>query len=423
MNKVKKGARYFLYTLLTVIIVLNLFILLSGRIYLYSGIMKTYAIGKSGPGIYDLGVFPRTTIDKANKPYLWKNHERINQFQFDKFERKYHQRLGTKAFLVFKNDTLLFEKYFGTHKKETVSNSFSAAKTVVALLIGIAIEEGKIKSVDEPVGHYLPEFNENGRNDITIRHLLQMAAGFDWEESGSNPISEAAEAYYGDDLYGLVTRQHVVEKPGTKFNYQSGDSQILGFILQKATGKSISEYTEEKLWKPMGAGHQAFWSLDKENGDEKAFCCIYATPRDFSLIGLLLLNEGKMGNQQIVPKWYINEMVKTPALETKENIRNLRYGWHIWTYKNKGNPVYYCRGLKGQYIMAIPSKQLLVVRLGMEREDNFLIPESKSTDRKFHQTYDERVGHPIDLFVYLKMAEKIEKEIYQNERRTKRTKG
>jgi CubicO group peptidase (beta-lactamase class C family) len=250
-----------------------------------------------------------------------------------------------------------------------------------------------------------------------------MAAGFDWKESGSNPISEAAEAYYGDDLYGLVTRQQIVEKPGTKFNYQSGDTQILGFILQKATGKSISEYTEEKLWKPMGAGHQAFWSLDKENGIEKAFCCIYATPRDFSLIGLLLLNKGKIGNNQIVPKWYINEMVKTPALATEENIRNLRYGWHIWTYKNKGNPVYYCRGLKGQYIMAIPSKQLLVVRLGMEREDNFEIPKSKENDRKFNQQYDERVGHPMDLFVYLKMAEKIEKEIYQNERRTKRTKS
>ena len=423
MNRIKKVIGYLLYTLLTSVIAFNLFILLSGRVYLYSGIMKTYAIGKSGPGIYDLDVFPHTTINKSNNPFLWKKHNRLNEFKFDKFERKYHQRLGTKAFLVFKSDTLLFEKYFGSHTQETVSNSFSAAKTYVALLIGIAIDEGKIKSVDEPVGNYLPEFNENGRNDITIRHLLLMAAGFDWMESGSNPISEAAEAYYGDDLYGLVTRQHVIEKPGMKFNYQSGNSQILGFILQKATGKSISEYTEEKLWKPMGAGHQAFWSLDKESGDEKAFCCLYATSRDFSLIGLLLLNQGRIWDKQIVPKWYINEMVKTPALTTEENIRNLRYGWHIWTYKNKGNPVYYCRGLKGQYIIAVPNKQLLIIRLGMEREDNFLIPKSKSTDRKFHQKYDERVGHPMDLFVYLKMAEKIEKEIYQNERRTKRTKS
>jgi CubicO group peptidase (beta-lactamase class C family) len=116
-------------------------------------------------------------------------------------------------------------------------------------------------------------------------------------------------------------------------------------------------------------------------------------------------------------------MVKTPTLATEENIKNVRYGWHIWTYKNDGNPVYYCRGFRGQYIMAFPSKQLVVVRLGMEREDNFLIPESKENDRKFHQKYDERVGHSPDLFVYLKMAEKIEKEIYQNERRTKRTKS
>ncbi len=411
MKRIKKGFRYFLYSFLTIIVGLNLFILLSGRFYLYSGIMKTYAIGKSGPGIYDLNVFPHTTIDKAKVPFNWQRHEKYNSFTFDKFEKKYHNRLGTKSFLVFKNDTLLFEKYFGNHNQETVSNSFSAAKTVIGLLIGIAIEEGKIKSVDEPVGNYLPEFNENGRNDVTIRHLLLMAAGFDWRESGSNPISEAAEAYYGDDLYGLVTRQQVVEKPGTKFNYQSGDSQILGFVLQKATGKSISEYTEEKLWKPMGAGHNAYWSLDKESGDEKAFCCLYATPRDFSLIGLLILNEGKIGNKQVVPKWYIHEMVKTPKLSTEENIQNLRYGWHIWTYKNHGKPIYYCRGLKGQYIIAIPDKKMVVVRLGMEREDNFLIPENKEADKAFHAKYDEKVGHPMDLFVYLKMADKIEKQI------------
>ena len=112
MKRIKKGFRYFLYSFLTIIVGLNLFILLSGRFYLYSGIMKTYAIGKSGPGIYDLNVFPHTTIDKAQVPFNWQKHKKYNSFTFDKFEKKYHNRLGTKAFLVFKNDTLLFEKYF-----------------------------------------------------------------------------------------------------------------------------------------------------------------------------------------------------------------------------------------------------------------------------------------------------------------------
>ena len=119
------------------------------------------------------------------------------------------------------------------------------------MLIGIAIEEGKIPSVDEPVFTYLPEFKTNGRDVLTIRHLLLMSAGFDWEESGKNPLSEAAEGYYGSDLYGLVTRLRMVEEPGKRFHYQSGNSQILGFILEKATGATLTEYMHAKIWEQL----------------------------------------------------------------------------------------------------------------------------------------------------------------------------
>ena len=201
------------------------------------------------------------------------------------------------------------------------------------MLIGIAIEEGKITSVEDLAGKYIPEFNKNGREKITIRHLLTMSAGFDWVESGKNPLSEAAEGYYGTDLYGLVTRLRVIDKPGVNFNYQSGNTQILGFILEKATGKSINQYTEEKLWIPMGARNDAFWSLDKEEGDEKAFCCMYATARDYALLGQLLLNNGFYNGKPIVPNWYMNKMLETPTMKTKENVPNMRYGWHTWIIK------------------------------------------------------------------------------------------
>ena len=288
-----------------------------------------------------------------------------------------------------------------------VSNSFSAAKTVIGLLIGIAIEEGKIQSVDDFAGKYIPEFNKNGREKITIRHLLTMSAGFDWVESGSNPLSEAAEGYYGKDLFALVTRLRVVETPGQKFNYQSGNSQILGFILERATGKSLHQYTEEKLWQPLGAGSNAFWSLDKENGDEKAFCCLYATARDFALIGQLILNKGKWNNNQVVPIWFMEKMVKTPKMSTKEGVKNMRYGWHIWIYKNHGNPVYYCRGLMGQYMIAIPNKNRVIVRLGAKRDVHYSIPKNRLNDRAYRKENNEKYGHTLDLYRYLDMAERI----------------
>jgi CubicO group peptidase (beta-lactamase class C family) len=407
----KKLLRSLLYFILVVLIGGNLFIVLTGRYYLYSGIAKTYLIGKTGPTIYDLDVFPKATIETSDKSFQWKEHKKFNKASFTTNEEKFHKKWKTQAFLVFQNDTLLFEKYWGTHNRETVSNSFSAGKTVISLLIGIAIEKGHIKSVEEPVGNYIPEFKENGRDKVTIRHLLLMAAGFDWEESGVNPLSETAEAHYTDDLYGLVTRQKVVVKPGTILNYQSGDTQILAFVLKKATGKTIAELTEDWLWKPMGAGQTAYWSLDKENGDEKAYCCLYASPRDFALLGFLMLNQGKIGSKQIVPEWYMQEMVKTPPIQTEEGIVNTRYGYQMWVYPNFGNTVHYYRGLGGQYIMVMPKTGRMVVRLGHRKTPNYLIPKAKKDDKEFCKVNDQRVGHSWDIFYYLAMGERIANKI------------
>ena len=384
----------------------NIFILLSGRFYLYSGISKTYLIGKTGPGIYDLDVFPVNTIEKSTEPNQLKVKPGDN-VALTESEEAYLRSLDTRALLIFENDTLLHEQYWGDHTENQVSNSFSVSKTVIGLLIGIAIEEGKIPSVDEPVSTYLPEFLTNGRDILTIRHLLLMAAGFDWQESGKNPLSEAAEGYYGSDLYGLVTRLRMVEEPGKRFHYQSGNSQILGFILEKATGLTLTEYMHTKLWEPIGAGGNAYWSLDKEEGDEKAFCCLYASARDFSLLGQLVLHNGKLNGEQIISNAFLKEMVKTPKLKTDDDVFNMRYGWHIWVYKNKGNPVYYFRGLKGQYIIVIPAQNRVIVRLGERRGPHYKIPSAHVSDSSFRVQNDEKLGHTVDLFEYLKIADRI----------------
>lgn len=400
----KKGLRIFFFTLLALIIIVNLFIVLSGRFYIYKGIRNTYLVGQSGPNIYERDIFPYLTLKKADKTMNW---VKDSKYTMTAEEESFAKGLETRAILVFRNDSLLFEKYYGDHGINTVSNSFSAAKTVVALLVGIAIEEGKIKSLDEPVGNYLPEFNSQGKEKITIRHLLMMASGLDWEESASNPLSENAESYYGTDLHGLVTGQKVISAPGKIFKYQSGNSQLLGYIVEKATGKSVAEYTQEKIWKRIGTEHDAYWSLDKENGDEKSFCCLYATARDFGRLGKLILQKGKWGDEQVVPLWYMNEMVRPVKMWTEENVPNHRYGLHIWTYEDDGKPVYYCRGIKGQYMIAVPDQNLVIVRLGMERNDNFAVPEEKMKDREFIKANEQKIGHPTDFFEFLELGRKI----------------
>lgn len=404
----RKFFRLTLFTLLFILISANLFILLSGRFYLYKGIANTYLKGKSGPGIYDLKVFPYSTIKRSDDIFKWS--EVSSDWKMDAAASKYMENLSTTSFLVFRGDSLLFEKYWGEHNKETVSNSFSAAKTFVALLVGIAVDEGKIKSLDEPVGTYIPEFKEGDKGKITIRHLLMMASGLDWEESGKNPLSENAESYYGDDLYGLVTRQKAIEAPGKRFNYQSGNSQLLGFIIEKATRTKLSKYAYQKIWSKIGTEHDAYWSLDKDNGDEKAFCCLYGTSRDFGRLGKLILQEGKWNGAQVVPAWFVKEMVKTPEMTTEEGVPNLRYGLHIWTYLGGSTPVYYCRGILGQYIISIPAKNLVIVRTGSKRNKNYEIPEMHQKDKDFIYKNQAKVGHPTDLFVYITQALKVIEE-------------
>lgn len=410
-SRLKKLFRGFGWTILVIIVSLNIFILLSGRFYLYKGIYSTYLSGETSPTIYDKEKFYSSTLDAPTVHQSWIMHPKRNELKLPAEYRSYLESLETKSFLVFKGDSLIFEEYWGEHTSKTVSNSFSAAKTVVSMLVGIAVDEGKIKSLDDPIAKYIPGFSGKGKEKITIRHLLMMASGLDWGESGVNPLSENAESYYGSDLWGLVNRQQVERKPGELFLYQSGNSQLLAFIVEKATGKDLTQYASEKLWKPMGAEADAFWSLDKENGDEKAFCCLYSTSRDFARLGILLANNGKWKDKQLIPEWYFKEMVSNPKMKTEEGVPNTRYGLHVWTFLGYSDQVYYCRGIHGQYIIAIPAKNLVIVRTGNKRASNFEIPESKKGDKAYLDKYATYIGHPTDLFQYVSLGKLLEAQL------------
>lgn len=405
----RKTGKILLYTFIALFLTVNAFILLSGRLYLYKGIANTYLVGKSGPTIYDKDVFYSSTI-KASGKKKWSEHEKINTQAIPADFREYMEELGTKAFLVFKGDTLLYEEYWEEHTDETVSNSFSMSKTLVAILVGIAIEEGKIEGLDVSASKYLPEFRDDDRKKITLRNLLTMSSGLDWTESGANPLSDNAESYYGWNLRELVTGQKLISEPGKKFNYQSGNTELLGLILEEATGTDLTKYAEEKVWSKIGANSDAYWSLDDEGGDEKAFCCIYATARDYARLGSLLLHKGKIGDEQIIPRWFYEEMIVPQEMATKEGVPNLRYGLHLWTYFGKTNPVYYYQGIKGQYVITIPKENLMIVRLGSHNKPMFSIPEQFKNDKDYIRQNQEEVGHTLDLFQYIALGKMIKSQ-------------
>jgi CubicO group peptidase (beta-lactamase class C family) len=233
-------------------------------------------------------------------------------------------------------------------------------------LVGIALQEGKIKSLDEPVGDFLPEFKEGDKAKVTIRNLMTMTSGTNWQESYASPISMTTEAYYGSDLYKLATSVKVVKTPGSQWRYKSGDSQLLGLILEKASGKSLSEYASEKLWKPMGAVHPALWSTDKKAGNEKAYCCFNTNARDFSRLGTLYLHDGNWHGKQLIDTALV-KLFTTPLNIKDDEDSLVNYYGYMWWVLPERTGVFYARGILGQYIIVIPKKKMVLVRLGEKR--------------------------------------------------------
>jgi CubicO group peptidase (beta-lactamase class C family) len=176
------------------------------------------------------------------------------------------------------------------------------------------------------------------------------------------------EAYYGTDLKKLMFRLKPVEEPGKIFDYKSGDTQLLGLVLEKATGRKLSDYAYEKLWEPMGFVNNAIWSLDHKDGDEKAYCCINSNARDFARLGSLYLHHGNWKGIQILDSNYLKQALTPNGLVNRDGEEVDYYGYHIWLIPDyQGKKYYYFRGILGQYVIMMPEENMVVVRLGKKR--------------------------------------------------------
>jgi len=372
-------SKKFRAALISILLLIGIWLLLP--YYLREALLHWY------PDIEDYQIFYNREVSVSKNQFEWPLAKNYNQQELESNWRDTLENYHTTGFLVIQNDSIVHEKYWDHFGPQSYSNSFSAAKSIVSLLIGAAIDEGKIQSIDQKAGDFLPHFKKTPNNNLTIRHLLTMSSGSNWDEQYTSPLSLTTQAYYGNKLHALLNKINITEPSGQYFSYKSGDTQILAHILSAATKQSLSEYTSEKLWKPLGAIHPALWSLDRKNGQEKAYCCFNSNIRDFALIGALILHNGQWRGQQIISKNYILEATSPASFLSDENNDPVNfYGYQWWITSLDGHSIPYARGILGQYIFIIPHKNTIIVRLGHKRS-------------KYYKDH-----HPIDVFSYLKMG-------------------
>lgn len=322
------------------------------------------------PKIDQYPIFENRVI-KAGNPVPWEIANNYNKLSIpENYQTAFHE-YGTVAFVVIKDGKLLFEEYWEDYSPQSLSNSFSMAKSIVSLAIGCAMDDGLIQNVDQPVSDFYPEYPGYNGKTLTLRHLLTMSAGVDFQEAYTSPFSPTTQLYYGNNLQKVTFGMKEIEEPGVHFVYQSGVTQLLTFIVEKATGESISNYVSRKLWTQMNAEEDALWSLDKAGGIEKAYCCFNSNARDFARFGQLMLNHGNWLGKQLVSESYMLEALTpdTSLLNKETGEMNRAYGFQFWHLTYEGFSIPYMRGILGQYVFAIPELNAVIVRLGKKREE------------------------------------------------------
>ena len=287
------------------------------------------------------------------------------------------EQMGTQAFIVIRRDKVIYERYFGGVRDDTLLTSFSMAKSIVSDLIGCAIAEGKIRSLDDPITRYLPELAARDARfaQITIRHLLRMSSGIRYEEAHFFN-GDDAKTYYYPELRALALQQTRIElAPGARFHYNNYHPLLLGLILERTTGTSVTQYLQEELWTPLGMEYDGSWSLDSEtDGLEKLESGVNARAIDFAKLGLLMLHEGRRDGVQILPAQWVREATSPPA--QRPTAYHSDQAWmaktpriyysYMWWGLDKGGGRYdfTAVGKYAQLVFVSPRNDVVIVRNG-----------------------------------------------------------
>jgi len=318
---------------------------------------------------------PSRTVNKSLAPYplnyLLLDFSQVTyQYKGKTYTLEdYINKFNVAGLMVVRRGNILYEKYSFGNNKDSKWISFSVTKSVTSMLLGAAIQDGFIKSIKDPITKYLPELSGSNYDKISIRHILQMSSGIEWNEDYDDPYSDVnlAAGLNSSDLYKYLSKLKKISKPGKKFNYNTAESNLIGGIVRSAVGTNLSSYLENKIWKPFGMESDAHWALDTKFFDELGGCCIYATLKDYIRVGIFALNQGKLKNgTEVLPKKWIKNSIKASK-------GNRYYGYQWWL---SGPPYksYYAQGIFGQMIWIDPPTQTVIAM--HSAWDSALTPEA-----------------------------------------------
>jgi CubicO group peptidase (beta-lactamase class C family) len=287
----------------------------------------------------------------------------------------------TQAFLVIQDGVIRYERYFNETSRDSLVTSFSVAKSYVSTLIGFAIQEGYIESVDDPITRYLPELAERDPRfeGITIRHLLRMASGLSYEEfrplllNSDDPLT----TYHPDQRKIALENPQIVAAPGLYFNYNKYHPQLLGMILERTTGMTPTAYLQTRLWDKLGMEYDCSWSVDSVNSDfEKMETGVNGRAVDFAKLGQFFLDAGQWQGEQVLSSAWVREATQPWQPDNPETYYpaffatgpgERYYGYMWWGFGRPGGDYdFTAAGDKGQYIYVSPSKRLVIVRHGID---------------------------------------------------------
>jgi CubicO group peptidase (beta-lactamase class C family) len=319
-------------------------------------------------------LFPTKAVQASERPFTFPQGHAINlpkQYSFENRLRDstaFLQEVDTTGLLILHQDQVIYEHYWHGTQPTTQTIGWSLTKSFVSALVGIAINEGKIASINDPVTRYAPELRGSAYDNVSLKDVLQMSSGASWNEDYSDwrsDINRFGRTFaMGGSLDHFIITLRREHQPGTYHRYNSMDTQVLGLVLRRATGEGNAAYLEAKLWQPLGMQDDAFWVTD-DSGKEFAAAGLNATLRDFAKLGQLYLHGGTWNGNRVIPEVWIKASVTPDApylmpgkRTTSEEV--MGYGMQWWVPDNGGD--YTAIGVFNQFIYVNPSLQLVIAK-------------------------------------------------------------
>ena len=309
-------------------------------------------------------IFPSIPVSTGTKNVSLKEHTPIIPKWADGTSlTSYMKDNQVQGVIVLQDDHIRLEKYAAGIHQETLWTSFSVAKSVSSMLVGVALKNGDIESLDDPLKKYIDEFKGYDYGEVTVRQLLTMTSGIDWNEDYEDHNSDVAQMYLspceGREAHILTYMKplKLVHTPGTHWNYSTGETDLVGILVQKATGKSLADYLSEKIWKSSGMEHCAYWLADECSHLNLGGSGLSASLRDFARLGRLMLNKGRIGDDTILSEEYLKDAT---SLLFQTNDQGDGYGYLWWRFKDGS---YGAFGIFGQMLYINPHKNLVIAQM------------------------------------------------------------